>query len=343
MPAAGPDGRRRPPHAGTITAGRGRRTAQLSQIQARRWLTVASWPVCLTLKLLTFAGPPCGHTVAVTPLFWPSLEGHAAVVVWPGGGRCPRRGYPHLSAVVARFTCLAPGFIGPGAGEDWCWTQTAGCGMARPDLRAVGSSVEPGPDGSGDHLDQYTAGPASRSGDPGAGAAPWRDRAGPPRGPWPGSGRAGVRCEYDHQPDAPAATWVAPSAFVAARDITGRILLVRRCDTGDWELPGGHVDPGQSASDAAIRETAEESGSLSLLSPFRFNRRNSRSRGMHFYRVMELAAGHKPIRYADILTGRKPRGKTPATQGSGHPPSLNAQQRTGPSARPRCSSRFHSG
>jgi 8-oxo-dGTP diphosphatase len=38
------------------------------------------------------------------------------------------------------------------------------------------------------------------------------------------------------------------------------MLLVRRCDTGDWELPGRHIDPGESASDAAVRETAEESG-----------------------------------------------------------------------------------
>src|SRR5207237_1201754 len=67
------------------------------------------------------------------------------------------------------------------------------------------------------------------------------------------SGRPGVRREYDHQPDAPAASCVAPCAFVAVRDITGRLLLVRRCDTGDWELPGGHVDPGESASDAAVR------------------------------------------------------------------------------------------
>jgi ADP-ribose pyrophosphatase YjhB (NUDIX family) len=53
---------------------------------------------------------------------------------------------------------------------------------------------------------------------------------------------------------------VALSAVAAVRDITGRILLVRCYDTGDWELPGGYVDPGESASDAAIRETAEDSG-----------------------------------------------------------------------------------
>ena len=35
---------------------------------------------------------------------------------------------------------------------------------------------------------------------------------------------------------------------------------MRRCDTGDWELPSGHVDAGESASEAAVRETAEESG-----------------------------------------------------------------------------------
>ena len=55
---------------------------------------------------------------------------------------------------------------------------------------------------------------------------------------------------------------------------------------------------------------------------FRFNRRNSRSCGMLFYRVMELATGHEPIRYDDILANRKPRGKAPATRGSGSTPSM---------------------
>jgi 8-oxo-dGTP diphosphatase len=74
------------------------------------------------------------------------------------------------------------------------------------------------------------------------------------------SGRPAVRREYNHDPDAPAPTCVAPAAFVAARDTTGALLLVRRRDTGDWELPGGRVELGESASEAAIRETAEESG-----------------------------------------------------------------------------------
>ena len=50
---------------------------------------------------------------------------------------------------------------------------------------------------------------------------------------------------------------MAPSAFAAVRDITGRILLVRRCDTGDWELPGGHVHPGESANHRHLACKAE--------------------------------------------------------------------------------------
>jgi hypothetical protein len=44
---------------------------------------------------------------------------------------------------------------------------------------------------------------------------------------------------------------------------------------------------------------------------FRFNRRNSRSRGLLFYRVLELAVGHDPVRYSDITPGRKPRAALP--------------------------------
>jgi 8-oxo-dGTP pyrophosphatase MutT (NUDIX family) len=153
--------------------------------------------------------------------------------------------------------------------------RTPDRGIARPDparprpalmkRRAVGSSAAPDSHGFGDQSSQHTADAPWRLREPGAGGAPRGERAAtqiaPARnGHWPRSGRQAVRLEYDHQPDAPAATCVAPCAFAAVRDVTGRLLLVRRCDTGDWELPGGHVDPGESASDAAVRETAEESG-----------------------------------------------------------------------------------
>jgi transposase-like protein len=56
---------------------------------------------------------------------------------------------------------------------------------------------------------------------------------------------------------------------------------------------------------------------------FRFNRRRSRSRGMVFYRVLELAVAHDPVRYQDIIASQRPRAVPPAPpQARGHPPSL---------------------
>ncbi len=44
---------------------------------------------------------------------------------------------------------------------------------------------------------------------------------------------------------------------------------------------------------------------------FRFNRRRSRSRGMVFYRVLELAVAHKPMRYQDLIASRRPKRRHP--------------------------------
>jgi transposase-like protein len=56
---------------------------------------------------------------------------------------------------------------------------------------------------------------------------------------------------------------------------------------------------------------------------FRFNRRHSRSRGMVFYRVLELAVRHAPVRYADIAAGQRPRNTPPTPPSSrGKPASL---------------------
>ena len=43
-------------------------------------------------------------------------------------------------------------------------------------------------------------------------------------------------------------------------DDDGRILLEKRSDNGWWGLPGGHVEIGEAAQDAMVREVLEETG-----------------------------------------------------------------------------------
>jgi transposase-like protein len=56
---------------------------------------------------------------------------------------------------------------------------------------------------------------------------------------------------------------------------------------------------------------------------FRFNRRRSRSRGLVFYRVLELAVAHEPVRYRDLVLNPQPKKTPPRPPGArGKPPSL---------------------
>ncbi len=57
---------------------------------------------------------------------------------------------------------------------------------------------------------------------------------------------------------------------------------------------------------------------------FRFNRRRSRSRGLVFYRVLDLAASHDPVRYRELIARPRPQDTSPVSPplARGHPPSI---------------------
>jgi ADP-ribose pyrophosphatase YjhB (NUDIX family) len=68
------------------------------------------------------------------------------------------------------------------------------------------------------------------------------------------------RIDFYDDPDAPAATSIVPSVNVVVTNDAGDLLLIRRTDNDNWAVPGGAVDLGESLSQAAVRETREESG-----------------------------------------------------------------------------------
>ena len=73
---------------------------------------------------------------------------------------------------------------------------------------------------------------------------------------------------------------------------------------------------------------------------FRFNRRRSRSRGLVFYRVLELAAAHDPLRYRDLIVNPRPSARArPPPRTRGRPASLERS----PADRPWRASDPHSG
>jgi ADP-ribose pyrophosphatase YjhB (NUDIX family) len=51
---------------------------------------------------------------------------------------------------------------------------------------------------------------------------------------------------------------VSVNAFIV--DDAGRVLLQRRSDNGNWNMPGGGLEMGESLSEALHREVLEETG-----------------------------------------------------------------------------------
>lgn len=51
-----------------------------------------------------------------------------------------------------------------------------------------------------------------------------------------------------------------PGASVYVEDDSGRLLLLRGAESGQWTLPGGKLEPGEGLEDCARRELREETG-----------------------------------------------------------------------------------
>ena len=60
----------------------------------------------------------------------------------------------------------------------------------------------------------------------------------------------------------PSLNSLVPACGILAIDDLGRVLLQRRRDTGQWAIPMGKQELGETPSQCAIRETQEETGVL---------------------------------------------------------------------------------
>lgn len=64
-------------------------------------------------------------------------------------------------------------------------------------------------------------------------------------------------------PDQPPPRQVVPAVGVVCVNSAGEVCLIRRGNpplAGSWSLPGGRIEFGERAADAALRELAEETG-----------------------------------------------------------------------------------
>jgi ADP-ribose pyrophosphatase YjhB (NUDIX family) len=68
------------------------------------------------------------------------------------------------------------------------------------------------------------------------------------------------RRDYYHDPAAPKANSLVPGGSALVTDDEGRILMQRRSDSGNWALPGGVMDIGETLEQCVVREVKEETG-----------------------------------------------------------------------------------
>jgi 8-oxo-dGTP pyrophosphatase MutT (NUDIX family) len=64
-------------------------------------------------------------------------------------------------------------------------------------------------------------------------------------------------------------TLILTASRVLLHDAAGRLLLIRRADNGQWSVPAGAMELGESIADCAVRELREETGlDATAVTPF---------------------------------------------------------------------------
>jgi 8-oxo-dGTP diphosphatase len=92
------------------------------------------------------------------------------------------------------------------------------------------------------------------------------------------------------------------AAAVIVRD--GTLLLVRRRVTEgslSWQFPAGEIEPGESAEDAAVRETFEETGLVVAARRVLGDRVHPATKRQMFYVMADALAGSAHVADADEL------------------------------------------
>jgi ADP-ribose pyrophosphatase YjhB (NUDIX family) len=88
----------------------------------------------------------------------------------------------------------------------------------------------------------------------------------------------------------------------------GRILLVKEPGEGGWSVPGGWADVGESPSEAAARETLEESGykvkPVRLVATYDRDRRGHPPMAYHVYKLVYLCDVLDDVPLSDVDTER---------------------------------------
>ncbi|THF69420.1 NUDIX hydrolase [Deinococcus sp. Arct2-2] len=91
-----------------------------------------------------------------------------------------------------------------------------------------------------------------------------------------------------HDSSSPAPSAV-PGAGGVVFDSLGRVLLVRYRGSGAWAFPKGHVEPGETLEQTAVREVQEETGiRASVVAPLQvteYTNDRGEARQIHWFRM----------------------------------------------------------